>query len=98
MEMTTMATTTTHTTPAFRSAVDALYAARQARMAHPAGTFDKAGRWWPAESEQCPCCHAVRSPSRAWPYSLMTHCRTRKHIAAMLAQNASATTMQAAAR
>lgn len=57
-----------------------LYEDRQSRHAHPAGTFDKAGRWYPAAEETCSCCDAVREPSRAYPYSYMVHCRTSKHI------------------
>lgn len=59
----------------------ALYQQRQARQAHPAGSFDRAGRWHPDETETCDCCASVRSPSRRFPYSLMQHCRTIKHIA-----------------
>jgi hypothetical protein len=58
-----------------------LYISRQSRKANPVGQFDKAGRWYPAESETCPCCGRIRSPSRAWPYSRMLHCRTAVHIA-----------------
>lgn len=56
------------------------YEKRQARLEHPAGTFDKQGRWYPAENEERDCCMAIRRPTRRWPYSLMLHCRTRKHV------------------
>lgn len=56
------------------------YQARKARTEHPDGTFDKAGRWYPSEEERCECCASVRSPSRRFPYSYMTHCRTKKHV------------------
>jgi len=56
------------------------FKALQSREIHPAGTFDKAGRWYPADSESADCCKGLRSPSRAYPYSLMTHCRTLKHV------------------
>lgn len=74
--MTTEATTTTTLETAAR-----VFIARRDRTAHPSGTFDKGGRWYPSEAEQCDCCHAVRSPSRAHPYSYMVHCRTMAHVA-----------------
>jgi hypothetical protein len=58
-----------------------VYADRKVRLTHPAGKFDGGGRWYPAETETCDCCRGIRSPSRAWPYSLMTHCRTAEHVA-----------------
>jgi len=56
------------------------YESLQSRKTNPSGAFDDAGRWYPNESEKCDCCDTIRSPSRKWPYSLMTHCRTLKHI------------------
>lgn len=47
------------------------------RRTNPVGSFDKAGRWWPTVA--CAC--AVRTPSRAWPYSYLVHCRTADHVA-----------------
>lgn len=57
------------------------YIDRRDRGAHPDGTFDKAGRWWPSSSERRPCCKLIRQPSRAHPYSYMVHCRTIPHVA-----------------
>ena len=57
------------------------YVRRQGRSAHPDGHFDSGGRWYPSECEEQPCCSGIRRPSRAWPYSLMTHCRTLPHVA-----------------
>lgn len=57
-----------------------LYEKRQARLAHPSGRADKQGRWWPSDTEQQICC-SVRSPSRSYPWSLMLHCRTLRHVA-----------------
>ena len=51
----------------------------QARVWHPSGDFDNAGRWYP--TNYCDCCESIRSPSRAYPYSLMNHCRTVSHVA-----------------
>lgn len=58
-----------------------VYAARRRRIVHPYAWFDSAGRWYPTEKEYQDCCCQIRSPSRNWPYSLMLHCRTAKHIA-----------------
>lgn len=60
-----------------------VYLDRQARRVHLSGTFDNAGRWHPDEDEWQSCCRAIRSPSRAYPYALMTHCRSVAHVAAL---------------
>lgn len=57
--------------------------ARRDRTEHPRGKFDRAGRWYPDETEERDCCRMVRSPSRAHPYSYMTHCRSLTHVAAL---------------
>ena len=57
------------------------YVALRDRAVHPEGSFDKAGRWYPSETEQQGCCRMIRTPSRAWPYTLLKHCRTAEHIA-----------------
>jgi len=44
------------------------------------GYFDAGGRWYPNEREICECCSRVRSPSRAYPYSLLRHIKTKRHI------------------
>ena len=49
------------------------------RRADPEGTFDQGGRWYPAEP--LACCGSIRTPSRAWPWSYMLHCRTVAHVA-----------------
>jgi hypothetical protein len=59
------------------------YIDHKARTTHPDGKFDSGGRWHPSDQEQQPCCSSIRNPSRAWPYSLLLHCRTAKHIATM---------------
>lgn len=61
----------------------ATYLARKDRSVHPSGRFDSASRWQPSDAEWQPCCSRVRPPSRAFPYSLMVHCRTAEHIAAL---------------
>ena len=68
------------TADAVSAIVLAVYAARKSRRAHPDGTFDKSGRWYPSEEEDANGSGSdVRSPSRAWPYSYMIRCRTRTH-------------------
>lgn len=57
------------------------YLDRQDRRSHPAGRKDSGGRWYPSAEERRACCDGVRSPSRAWPWSLMVHCRTAAHVA-----------------
>lgn len=54
---------------------------RQRRLSHPAGDFDRAGRFHIGEG--CACCRAVRAPSRAHPYSEMDHGRTIGHVATL---------------
>lgn len=49
------------------------------RVKNPEGTFDSAGRFYLAK--MCSCCEDIRSPSRAHPFSHMTHGRTVKHVA-----------------
>lgn len=57
------------------------FVALQERKIHPLGAFDKAGRWYPNEkAEKAHCCSTIRQPSRRYPYSLMHHCRTLKHV------------------
>lgn len=62
------------------SAIRGEYAARQSRRTDPDGSFDRQGRFDLSDQEYCSCCIPVRSPSRRWPYSQMTHARTLKHI------------------
>lgn len=59
------------------------FVARRDRRTNPDGTFDSGGRWYPSDAEWQACCAYVRSPSRAWPYSYMTHCRTAAHVASL---------------
>lgn len=54
------------------------YTELKERHRHPQGRFDNAGRWYP--KEQFSCCCGLRSPTKSYPYSLMIHCRTLKHI------------------
>ena len=58
-----------------------MWRALQDRRVHPAGSFDSAGRWYPAVEEKCEVCDRIRSPSRAYPYSYLVHCRSYEHVA-----------------
>ncbi len=53
---------------------------RQLRILRPAGKYDNAGRWTPSDDEWQECCASVRQPSRAYPFSYLSHCRTISHI------------------
>ncbi len=75
---------TSNTTETSAAQIDAAareFIARKDRDSHPDGKFDNAGRWYPSDDEWTPGCRYVREPSRAWPYSLMQHCRTAEHVA-----------------
>ena len=58
-----------------------MYWDRRDRREHPEGKFDNAMRWYPSNEEHQTCCQTIRTPSRAFPYSLMLHCRTVQHVA-----------------
>ncbi len=66
-------------------AIDAarVFVRRRDRLEDPDGSFDSTGRWWPADHEKAACCQSIRSPSRHYRYSLLTHCRTARHIACL---------------
>jgi hypothetical protein len=51
----------------------------KSRRIHPAGSFDGGGRWEPHTAQAC--CASIRTPSRAFPYSLLTHSRSLAHVA-----------------
>jgi len=57
------------------------YLDRRERSSHPDGYFDKAGRWYQSDDEECECCSEIRRPSRAFPLSLNQHCRSVEHLA-----------------
>ena len=54
---------------------------RQLGSEQPEGKFDNAKRWYPSDYERRDCCESLRSPSRSYPFSIMTHCRTLRHVA-----------------
>lgn len=70
---------------AIKEIVQVIYEARRDRRVNPKGRFDRAGRWYPNTEEDCDgdgSC--VRGPSRAYPYSYMTRCRTKAHVKALV--------------
>jgi len=59
-----------------------LHAARQVLgETYPDGKFDSGGRWYPSPEEKQECCKFIRAPSIRFPYSILRHCRTIKHVA-----------------
>ena len=56
------------------------YVDLKTRRRHPVGKFDRGGRWYPAQEHAC--CAGIRGPSRTYPFSLLTHCRSAAHVAA----------------
>ena len=74
-------------TPFTADSIQIVYIARRDRRIHPVGTFDNAGRWYPSDAEDCGVSNSHRSPSRSYPYSYMTACRSRRHVAALAAQS-----------
>ena len=53
---------------------------RKARRSHPKGALGRGDKWWPADDERCNFCGDIRTPSCAYPWSLMHHCRTADHL------------------
>ena len=62
-----------------------IFAERKTGKDTPQG-FKRSGKWHPDALEHASCCDAVRSPSKAHPFSLYRHCLTRKHIETRLRQ------------
>jgi hypothetical protein len=57
------------------------YLLRKWKRAHPKGHTEKGMKWYPVDEENQDCCKSIRQPSRAYPWSLMTHCRSLTHVA-----------------
>lgn len=70
-----------------QTVVKNIYEFRKDRRSHPDGNFDKQKRFYPSVRETCSCCESIRTPSISWPFSLMKHCRTKKHIQQMVHKN-----------
>ena len=56
--------------------IRSVYEKLKNREIHPSGKFDNGGRWY-ADNADLIC---VRNPSRAYPYSEMSACRTLKYV------------------
>ncbi|WP_170339715.1 hypothetical protein [Ruegeria arenilitoris] len=67
------------TAPAHLAAPE--YSRRKHRLSHPKGDFDSGYRFYLADEERGGCCMEIREPSRAYPYSEMTHGRSLRHVA-----------------
>lgn len=78
---------TTSPTTFSKSDIQFVYEALRDRVIHPDGKFDNAGRWYPSEAEDCGISRVIRTPSRAYPYSYLVACRTRKHVTQLAAQS-----------
>jgi hypothetical protein len=63
-----------------------MYERRRDRIDHPDGHSD-GKRWYPSDDEKCDCCRGIRSPSAAYPWSYMVHCRTRSHCTELYNKN-----------
>ena len=61
----------------FKAALE--YNALKNRKVNPAGEFDNGGRFH--LGRKCDCCRSIRTPSRAYPYSEMTHGRSSVRVA-----------------
>jgi hypothetical protein len=70
-----------HFTDAETLAAAYLYLDRKARVSHPDGNFEHGKKWYPSAAERCWQCAYIREPSRSWPFSILTHCRSAEHIA-----------------
>lgn len=55
------------------------YLKRKYRYTYPDG-HSKGKKWYPYEIEHAKCCDTIRSPSNAYPWSLMIHCKSLKHL------------------
>lgn len=59
------------------------YLLRKLGRDRPDGRSEKGNRWYPSDSESCPCCSSIRQPSRSYPWSLYKHCFSLTHICNM---------------
>lgn len=73
--------TQTYTPKGFGKVLDVLIeqAKLKQREMHPAGFWDKQDRFY--LKEKCECCEGIRTPSKKFPKSELTHGRSLKHVA-----------------
>lgn len=67
--------------------VERLYELRSSRLRRAEGSFDKAQRFYPVNAELSSCCSGIRSPTRSFPYCLLKHTSTRKHVACLVSEH-----------
>jgi len=60
-----------------------IYQQAKNREINPCGDFDNKKRWYPCDTLKV-YTDCVRTPSAAWPFSYMIHCRTKKFIKKMV--------------
>lgn len=59
--------------------INNVYEMLKSRTLHPSGKFDNSGKFFAEHADLI----NVRNPTRAWPYSHMVACRTRKYVTAV---------------
>lgn len=62
--------------------INTVYKMLKNREINPSGKFDKAGRFYATNGDLID----VRTPSRAFPYSEMQACRTKKYVGLVCAK------------
>jgi len=62
-----------------KEAIKNVYQQLKDRKIDPSGSFDNGGRWYAEHKDLI----NVRTPSRRWPYSELTACRTLKYVKAV---------------
>ena len=62
--------------------IDTVYKMLKNREINPSGQFDKGGRFYATNDDLID----VRTPSRAFPYSEMQACRTKKYVKSVCAK------------
>lgn len=57
---------------------------RESGSRYPESEPGRSIRWYPHErNEWQSCCDKIRRPSRKYPYSLLQHCKSAKHVASL---------------
>jgi len=68
-----------------KSIINEVYRQAKNREIHPSGDFDSKKRWYPSDLLYN-YTESVRTPSAAWPFSYMQHCRTKKFITRLITE------------
>ena len=64
--------------------VEKAYRAFKLRNCFVPGRSKNSGKWFPSKDWEASCCENIRSPSCKYPYSLLKHCASKKHIMTLL--------------